>query len=270
MPAAPDEAAPDSSQPLPPDDAAPPRCRSPRTQPGGPASQTPETTGGCRNRSRDRSRRARTPNPKRKSSRNTSRKASPVAVDEDRPIKMDWYILKVQSNREDSIREGLQRRVKMAGLDKYFGEIIVPTEMVTEFKGGKKRVVKRKLYPGYLVVHMEINDDTWFLVRETPGIGDFTGSAGKPTPMLPHEVAKIVAKQEEKTDEAPQAEDQLQEGRSREDQRRHVRELRRRSRQHRRGQRPRDGDDQHFRPLDAGRIGILADRSDVDVKHTSG
>ena len=57
-----------------------------------------------------------------------------------------------------------------------------PTEKVTEFKGGKKRVIKRKLYPGYLVVHMEINDDTWFLVRETPGIGDFTGAAGRPTP----------------------------------------------------------------------------------------
>jgi transcriptional antiterminator NusG len=97
----------------------------------------------------------------------------------------------------------LKRRVAVAGLEKYFDEIIVPVEMVSEFKGGKKRVVKRKLYPGYLVVHMEINEDTWFLVRETPGIGDFTGSAGKPTPMLPHEVAKIVSKQEEKTDEAP-------------------------------------------------------------------
>ena len=121
----------------------------------------------------------------------------------DEPPKMSWYILKVQSNREDSIREGLQRRVAVAGLDRYFGDIIVPTEMVSEFKGGKKRVVKRKLYPGYLVVNMEINEDTWFLVRETPGIGDFTGSAGKPTPMLAHEVSKIVAKQEEKTDEAP-------------------------------------------------------------------
>jgi transcriptional antiterminator NusG len=119
------------------------------------------------------------------------------------PPKMDWYILKVQSNREESIRDSLQRRVKVAGLERYFGEIIVPTEMVSEFKGGKKRVVKRKLYPGYLVAHMEINDETWFLVRETPGIGDFTGSAGKPTPMQPHEVTKIVAKQEEKTDEAP-------------------------------------------------------------------
>jgi transcriptional antiterminator NusG len=109
----------------------------------------------------------------------------------------------VQSNREDSIREGLLRRVAIAGLDKYFDQVIVPIEMVSEFKGGKKRVVKRKLYPGYLVVHMEINEDTWFLVRETPGIGDFTGAAGKPSPMSPQEVAKIVAKQEEKSDEAP-------------------------------------------------------------------
>jgi len=116
---------------------------------------------------------------------------------------MAWYILKVQSNREDSIREGLLRRVKIAGLDFFFGDVIVPTEMVTEFKGGKKRVVKRKLYPGYLVVQMEINEETWFLVRETPGIGDFTGAAGHPTPMLPHEVSKIVARQEEKSEEAP-------------------------------------------------------------------
>ncbi len=121
----------------------------------------------------------------------------------DEPPKMNWFILKVQSNREESIRESLKRRVAVAGLDRFFGEVIVPTEMVSEFKGGKKRVVKRKLYPGYLVVNMEINEETWFLVRETPGIGDFTGSAGKPTPMQPHEVSKIVAKQEEKTDEAP-------------------------------------------------------------------
>jgi transcriptional antiterminator NusG len=117
--------------------------------------------------------------------------------------KRDWYILKVQSNREDSIREALQRKIAMAGLQDFFGECIVPIEMVSEFKNGKKRIVKRKLYPGYLVVNMELNEDTWFLVRETHGIGDFTGSGGKPSPMLPHEVARILSKQEEKTDEAP-------------------------------------------------------------------
>lgn len=117
--------------------------------------------------------------------------------------KMEWYILKCQSNREESIREALLRRVAIAGLDFYFGDVIVPTEKVTEFKGGKKRIIKRKLYPGYLVVHMEINDDTWFLVRETPGIGDFTGAAGRPSVMLPHEVDRIVAKAEEKSEKAP-------------------------------------------------------------------
>ena len=126
----------------------------------------------------------------------------PVPVEEPKATK-DWYILKVQSNREDSIREGLLRRVNIAGLQDYFGDVIVPTEKVTEFKGGKKRVIKRKLYPGYLVVHMEINDDTWFLVRETPGIGDFTGAYGRPSPMLPHEVARIVSKAEEKSEKAP-------------------------------------------------------------------
>lgn len=126
--------------------------------------------------------------------------------------KMDWYILKVQSNREESIREGLLRRVGIAGLGFYFGDVIVPTEKVTEFKGGKKKVIKRKLYPGYLVVHMEINDDTWFLVRETPGIGDFTGAAGRPSPMLPHEIARIVAKQEEKSEKAPKLKIAFREG----------------------------------------------------------
>jgi transcriptional antiterminator NusG len=123
--------------------------------------------------------------------------------EEPKSANMDWYILKVQSNREDSIREALWRRIKIAGMEQYFGDVIVPIEMVTEFKGGKRRVSKRKLYPGYLVVQMEINDDTWFLVRETPGIGDFTGAAGAPTPMLPHEVERVLAKKEEKQDEAP-------------------------------------------------------------------
>jgi transcription termination/antitermination protein NusG len=132
--------------------------------------------------------------------------------EEKKSDKMDWYILKVQSNREESIREGLLRRVAITGLGYYFDEVIVPTEKVTEFKGGKKKVIKRKLYPGYLVVHMEINDDTWFLVRETPGIGDFTGAAGRPSPMLPHEVARIVAKQEEKSEKAPKLKIAFREG----------------------------------------------------------
>jgi transcription termination/antitermination protein NusG len=141
---------------------------------------------------------------KAKTARAKKSSAPPVPVDTGpKSENMNWYILKVQSNREESIREGLLRRVAIHGLDRFFDEVIVPTETVTELKGGKKRVIKRKLYPGYLVVHMEINEDTWFLVRETPGIGDFTGASGVPTPMLPHEVERIVAKQEEKRETAP-------------------------------------------------------------------
>lgn len=120
-----------------------------------------------------------------------------IEEEEEAPVEigeMDWYILKVQSNREKSICANLWRRVKMAGLEPYFDEIMVPTEDIVEFKNGKKKITKRKLYPGYIVVHMAINDDTWFLVRETGGIGDFTGAAGRPTPMLAHEVERITKK----------------------------------------------------------------------------
>jgi transcriptional antiterminator NusG len=128
------------------------------------------------------------------------------AIEEDlseEEIQMNWYILKVQSNRERSIAEALERKMKIEGLDRFFDQVIVPTEKVTEFKAGKKKVVERKLYPGYIVVHMHINDDTWFAVRETSGVGDFTGAGGKPTPMLPQEVARIVQTEVEETSESP-------------------------------------------------------------------
>jgi transcription termination/antitermination protein NusG len=131
---------------------------------------------------------------------------APAGIMEPEPeeeIRMDWYILKVQSNRERSIAEALERKIRVEGLDEYFDQVIVPTEKVTEFKGGKKKVVERKLYPGYIVVHMHINDNTWFAVRETSGVGDFTGAGGKPTPMLAHEVSRIVQTEEEETSEAP-------------------------------------------------------------------
>jgi transcriptional antiterminator NusG len=113
---------------------------------------------------------------------------------------MRWYVLKVQSNRERTIRENILRRAKRERLDPYFGQIIIPTEKVAETKGGKKRVVEQKMFPGYLMVQMVLNDETWFLIRETSGVGDFTGAAGKPIPMQDHEIQRMlgleVAKQE--------------------------------------------------------------------------
>lgn len=134
--------------------------------------------------------------------------AQPVALGEEgaeeENEEMKWYILKVQSNREDSIRDALLRRMKIAGLEHFVSRVIVPKESITEYKNGRKRVRKTKIYPGYIVVHMVINDETWFLVRETPGIGDFTGAAGKPSPMLQSEVDRILElekPEEDKRDE---------------------------------------------------------------------
>ena len=116
---------------------------------------------------------------------------------------MDWYILKVQSNREESIREGLLRRVAIAGLGRYFGDVIVPTEKVTEFKGGKKRVIKRNFIPA-------TSWSTWKSTR-TPGTWSARrrGSAISPAglrasaPDAPPRSRPIVAKQEEKSEKAP-------------------------------------------------------------------
>lgn len=112
-----------------------------------------------------------------------------------------WYVLKVQSNRERSIRESLVRNIKREGLEEFFGEVIIPTEKIVDTRGGKKRVTEKKLFPGYIMVQMELNDETWYLVRDTSGVGDFTGSAGKPIPMQEQEIARMLGKEEDKEDE---------------------------------------------------------------------
>jgi transcriptional antiterminator NusG len=116
---------------------------------------------------------------------------------------MHWYVLKVQSNRERSIRDSLLRRIRQEGLETFFGQIMIPTEKVVETKGGKKRVTEHKLYPGYLMVQMVLNDETWYLVRTTSGVGDFTGSAGKPIPMLEHEIQRMLGLEQSKKEEGP-------------------------------------------------------------------
>lgn len=120
--------------------------------------------------------------------------------DEEKPV-LVWYVLKVQSSREDTIRDALERRVKIQGLQRYFGRIVVPTEKITEIRNNKKRIVERKTYPGYIMVEMELNEKTWFTVRETPGVGDFVGAHGTPTKMTEAEVSKMLNLEEKSKDE---------------------------------------------------------------------
>lgn len=80
----------------------------------------------------------------------------------------------------------------------------MPTEKITEIRNNKKKIVERKSYPGYIMVEMELNEKTWFVVRETPGVGDFVGAHGQPSPMTDEEVRKMLNQEEEqKTEEAP-------------------------------------------------------------------
>jgi len=111
---------------------------------------------------------------------------------------MDWFVLRVASNKENSVRNTLLRKVQIEGLEERVGRIMVPTEKTKTFKAGKQKIVETKLYPGYVFVEMQLEpdgripQDVFFLIKETTGVGDFVGTAGRPTPMAPHEVEKML------------------------------------------------------------------------------
>src|SRR5262249_46264185 len=110
-----------------------------------------------------------------------------------------WYVVKVQSGREESIKDAIERRVKIESLEEFFGQIIIPVERVTEMRSGKRVVKERKLYPGYLMVEVEYNDRILYLFRETSGVGDFVGGSlnHPPTPMTEREVERMLGRQGE-------------------------------------------------------------------------
>jgi transcriptional antiterminator NusG len=116
---------------------------------------------------------------------------SPAAPE---PSKLQWYVVKVQSGREESIKEAIERRVKIEGLQDAFGQIVIPTEKVSEMRKNKRYIRERKLLPGYLMVQVEFNEHMLYLFRETSGVGDFVGAGlnKKPLPMSENEIKKWV------------------------------------------------------------------------------
>jgi transcriptional antiterminator NusG len=119
--------------------------------------------------------------------------AEPVAsgVEKQRRPK-NWYIIHSYSGFEKKVAETLRSRAEAAGLQDQFGEIMVPTEDVLEVRQGKKIVTPKLFYPGYVLVEMEMNDDTWHLVRSTPRVTGFVGSGLMPPPLTAEEVDRIV------------------------------------------------------------------------------
>ncbi len=124
---------------------------------------------------------------------------------------MKWYVLRVQTAREDQVRESLERRVKANGLEHLISRVVVPTEKVKEIKRGATTVRERKIYPGYVMVEMELNDETLAIISETPGVGGLLGTGNTPVAMSDKDVEKTLMAAE-RTEEEPTTEITFQVG----------------------------------------------------------
>ncbi len=110
-------------------------------------------------------------------------------------MEKNWYVVHTYSGYENKVKANLEKRVESMGMTDKIFRVVVPEEEETDIKNGKKKVVKRKVFPGYVLVELVMTDDSWYVVRNTPGVTGFVGSAGsgsKPTPLLPDEVAVIL------------------------------------------------------------------------------
>jgi transcription termination/antitermination protein NusG len=131
-------------------------------------------------------------------------------IEADGPLKQDgmnWFVLRVASNKESSVQNTLLRKVQIEGMIRLVGRILVPTEKTKTIKAGKQKITETKLYPGYVFVEMRLEpdgripQDVFFLIKETTGVGDFVGTAGRPTPMKDHEIEKMLKDSRKPEDE---------------------------------------------------------------------
>lgn len=128
-----------------------------------------------------------------------------------------WFVLRVQSNREEEVRDNLERALDLEDKKDMVPNVLVPMVAVTEIRGGKKQDIKRKVYPGYVIVEVQaddtgrVPDSLWYLIRETSGVGDFIGGE-QPWPLRDDEVARLLGQAEEKREEAPVLKIEFKEG----------------------------------------------------------
>jgi transcriptional antiterminator NusG len=143
--------------------------------------------------------------------------AEAVSKEKENETSQRWFVLRVQSNREEQVRGNLERMLELEGIADRVPKVLVPSEAVTELRSGKRHVVQRKLYPGYVIVQVEVDEkgsipqDLWHRIRGTSGVGDFIGG-DKPWPMRQEEVARMLGQTEEVEVEAPKLKIDLKEG----------------------------------------------------------
>lgn len=118
-----------------------------------------------------------------------------------------WFVARVQTGREERVNKTLEERIKAEDLGNRIHRVLVPTERISEIKGGKKQIRERKIYPGYILMDVEVTDngeipeDVWYFIKDIPCLGDFVGQGRKPVPMAQYEIDRVLAEvrsQEEK------------------------------------------------------------------------
>ena len=109
-----------------------------------------------------------------------------------------WYVIHTQTGHEDKVKINIQKRLKEESLQDLIAQILIPTEKVSEVKGGKKKISFRKFFPGYVLVEMELTDKLWYLIKATPGVTGFIGPRARPQPLKEKEIKNILRQTEEK------------------------------------------------------------------------
>ena len=104
----------------------------------------------------------------------------------------DWFVVHTYAGYENKVKQNLASRVRSMNVEEQIFEVVIPMEDVIEFKGGRKVVVQKKVFPGYLLVRMALDDDSWYVVRNTPGVTGFVGNGARPTPLSRKEVENIL------------------------------------------------------------------------------
>jgi len=113
-------------------------------------------------------------------------------VEEDR----HWYVVHCYSGYENKVRHNLEQRIDSMGMKGKIFDVVVPTEEEIEVKDGKRRTVERRVFPGYILVQMSLTEESWYVVRNTPGVTGFVGMGNTPTPLRPEEVSQILKRME--------------------------------------------------------------------------
>lgn len=110
---------------------------------------------------------------------------------------MKWYVLHTQTGSEEKVKSGIENKISSSGLSDLVGEVVIPTEQVSEIRGGKKNISRRKFFPGYILINMDLTEKSWYLIKTTPGITGFIGAGRRPTALTEAEVDNILKRTRE-------------------------------------------------------------------------